>query len=184
MVLFSCLFVISVIDSRRLDYVIIGTSVSGFAILFFTNNLRLLLKAPCKIQIDSQHIFAEFYRNRIVKIPLTNVTKITKALGASSIIKICYVLIEKENSFLIHLDRLRVGTRFEVGDFVEEVLRCAPNLHEAEVEKFTDQMFLRQIAWGKAPDWTIINTAKRRAEENRNKLQQSQSKIQGTKESE
>ncbi|MBN8220934.1 MAG: hypothetical protein J0L53_08405 [Spirochaetes bacterium] len=168
---------------NKIDYIIIGSLFAIFGMLFFTNNLRLLLKAPGKIQINASDIFASFYRNRTVRIPLVNVVKVTGTFGVSSVIKICYDSAEKQKSLLIHVDRLRTGEKFEVGALIEEILQNTPNIQEVDVEKFIEQVFRHQLVWGKSPDWTIINTAKRRAEENRKKLKQPQTETQGTKES-
>lgn len=67
----------------------------------------------------------------------------------------------------------------KLGEITERILPLALNLLNFDLARYPEYL----ANWGKEPDWTIINTAKRRAEENRKKLQQSQSETQGTKES-
>lgn len=54
----------------------------------------------------------------------------------------------------------------DFGDFVEQVLDRATNCREVKNVPMLKKFIDRQDIWEKEPDWTIINRAIRRAEEN------------------
>lgn len=60
-----------------------------------------------------------------------------------------------------------------LGDLLENILANSQNLEGISIDDYTELWFKGKPVWGKPPDWTIINTAKRRAEENRKKAQSS-----------
>lgn len=66
------------------------------------------------------------------------------------------------------------------GLLIEQILSRSPNLIEVDIDCYLDKAFGGVSIWAKEPDWTIINTAKRRAEENKKKALIKKEEKQGT----
>ncbi|MFZ5629151.1 MAG: hypothetical protein ACOY5B_08470 [Spirochaetota bacterium] len=168
--LLTYLIVYSFTKQTRLDYIIVGASIPIFGIIFFTRNLWVNLKAPLTIEIDNRILKLVFYLDKTRLVQTERIFAIEKVFAYTAALRICYDVFGKPKSFLVHTDRLQdTADKFAFGQFIEQILLNSPNIRHIEIDKLTVVQLFGQPAWAKEPDWTIINTAKRRAEENRKK---------------
>ncbi|AFM12120.1 hypothetical protein [Turneriella parva] len=154
------------------SYLLFGLMAIGGSFLF-TSSLWLQLKAPRTIEINPEILIATFHLNRRKRIPLSDIIAIGRFWASKHAIKIEYKMRGRNNYFFTHIDLVKLGERFAVGELSEILLQNASEIEGVDIDKFIELNYRGQSAWGKTPDWTIINTAKRRAEENRKKAQSS-----------
>lgn len=159
------------VQDRIESYVVAGT-VGLLAILFFTRNLFEKIKSPSEIYASNNNLTITTLIDTKLTIPYTSILRIKNIPFNGNAIGIYFVHNLKKKFFMIDVIDLakEKSDRPVAGEFVETVLEKSVNLIDFKMENTIGRFIENPEIWGKEPNRIILNTAERRAEENRKKL--------------
>ena len=157
---------------ERVDTWIVACVFDLVAFPYWTISVWEKIRSPRAINCVTEYLQLNMPSNSIVKIPYQEIISISRTILNGNAIRISFMDNFKENVFFINGVLLKDSNNSEhaVGNLIEDLCVRSSQLVKFDIDKLIDDFANAKGIWGKTPDWAIINTAKRRAEENRKKL--------------
>jgi len=153
---------------------------SVFDLVFFpywTISVWEKIRSPRAIKCEAEYLQLNMPSNTIIQVPYKKIMTISRTILNGNAIRISYIDNSKERVVFVNGLLLQGANtnQHAVGHLIEDLCVRSSQLVRLDIDKIVDDFANHKGIWGKSPDWAVINTAKRRAEENRKRNNSSRS---------